>query len=180
MEDHDMPKPEKADAVQKIREKISRAQGVVLTDFRGLNVPELEALRDGLRKTNAEYHVVKNTLLEIAAGDIGIEGLEPYLTGPTAVAIGYNDPVAPAKVVQDFIRQYRKLEVKGGIVEGRVVDAATIKALADLPSRPELVAKVVGGVLSPMYGLVGVLSGLQRNLASVLDQIRQKQAVSNG
>lgn len=175
-----MPRAAKTEAVRKIKEKISRAQGLVLTDFRGLNVPELEALRDGLRKTNAEYNVVKNTLLEIAAAEIGIDSLEAYLVGPTAVAIGYDDPIAPAKVIQDFIRQYRKLEVKGGIIDGRVVDAATIKALADLPGRPELIAQVVGGVRSPLYGLVGVLSALPRNLASVLDQIRQKQAAASG
>jgi large subunit ribosomal protein L10 len=175
-----MPRPEKAEAVQKIKEKISRAQGVVLTDFRGLNVLELEALRDGLRKTNAEYRVVKNTLLEIAAAEAGIEGLEAYLAGPTAIAIGHYDPVAPAKAIQEFIRQHRKLDVKGGIVEGRVVDAATIRALADLPGRPELIGGVVGGVQSPLYGLLGVLTGLQRSLVSALDQIRQKQAVSSG
>ncbi|MDR5683976.1 MAG: 50S ribosomal protein L10 [Armatimonadota bacterium] len=171
-----MPRPEKVEAVQRIKEKIRRAQGLVLTDFRGLNVPELEALRDGLRKTSAEYRVVKNTLLAIAADELGLEGLERYLVGPTAIAIGYDDPVTPARVVHEFIRQYRKLEVKGGVVEGKVVDADTIKALADLPARPELIARVVGGARAPLYGLVGVLTGLQRSLVGALDQIRQKRA----
>ncbi|MBM3451274.1 MAG: 50S ribosomal protein L10, partial [Armatimonadetes bacterium] len=127
------------------------------------------------RKAGAEYHIVKNTLLTIAAGEAGVDGLAPYLTGPTAIAIGFEDPVAPAKAIQDFIRQFRKLEVKGGYVEGRTIDADGVKALADLPSREALIASVVGGIKGPLYGLVGALTGLQRNLVYAIDQIRQQK-----
>ncbi|MBM3451291.1 MAG: 50S ribosomal protein L10, partial [Armatimonadetes bacterium] len=118
-----MPKAEKAQAVADFKEKLNRARSVVLTDFRSLKVSELDTLRGSLRKAGAEYHIVKNTLLTIAAGEAGVDGLAPYLTGPTAIAIGFDDPVAPAKAIQDFIRQFRKLEVKGGYVEGRTIDA---------------------------------------------------------
>jgi large subunit ribosomal protein L10 len=174
-----MPKPEKVQAVAELKEKLTRARSLVLTDFRSLRVQELDALRGGLRKAGAEYHIVKNTLLTIAADEAGVKGLSPYLVGPTAIAIGFDDPVAPAKAVQDFIRQYRKLEVKGGFVEGRSIDAEGVKALADLPSRESLIASVVGGIQGPLYGLVGALSGLQRNLVYALDQIRhQKEAAA--
>ncbi len=175
-----MPKPEKVEAVARLREQLRRARGVVLTDFRGLSVPEMEALRASLRKEGAEYRVVKNTLLGIAASELGIQGLERFLEGPTGIAVGYDDPTTPARVVHEFIRQHRKLEVKGGLAEGKVLDAAGVRALAELPSRDQLLARVVGGLQGPLYGLVGVLVGLQRNLLYALEQIRQKREASGG
>jgi large subunit ribosomal protein L10 len=175
-----MPKPEKAQAVEELKEKLRKARGLVLTDFRGLSVPEMETLRRNLRQHGAEYRVVKNTLLGIAASELGLGGLEPFLAGPTAVAVGYDDPTTPARVVHEFIRQYRKLEVKGGVVEGRVLDAAGVRALAELPGRAELLARVAGGVQAPLAGLLAVLVGLQRNLVYALDQIRQKREGAGG
>lgn len=170
-----MAKPDKAHQVETIRGWLKQAAAAILTDFRGLNVGELAALRNKLRETGAEYRVVKNTLLQRAAESLGITGLDPYLEGPTAVAFSPDDPVAPAKALLDYIRQARKLEVKGGLVEGRVLSADQIKALANLPSKTQLWATVVGALAAPMYGLAGVLIGLQRNLVYALDQIRQKQ-----
>jgi large subunit ribosomal protein L10 len=175
-----MARPEKVEAVQRLKEQLRRARGIVLTDFRGLSVPEMEALRGSLRKEGAEYRVVKNTLLGIAAAELGLQGLERFLEGPTGMAVGYDDPTTPARVVHEFIRQYRKLEVKGGIAEGRVLDPAGVRALAELPGRPELLARVVGGLQGPLYGLVGVLVGLQRSLVYALDQIRQRREASGG
>ncbi len=175
-----MARPEKVEAVQRLKEQLRRARGVVLTDFRGLSVPEMEALRRSLRKEGAEYRVVKNTLLGIAAGELGLQGLERFLQGPTGVAVGYDDPTTPARLVHEFIRQYRKLEVKGGVAEGRVLDPAGVRALAELPGRPQLLARVVAGLQGPMYGLVGVLVGLQRSLVYALDQIRQRREASGG
>lgn len=175
-----MARPEKVEAVRRLKEQLQRARGVVLTDFRGLSVPEMQALRAGLRKEGAEYRVVKNTLLGIAASELGLEELHRFLQGPTGIAVGYDDPTTPARVVHEFIRQYRKLEVKGGLAEGRVLDPAGVRALAELPGRDQLVARVLGGLQGPLYGLVGVLVGLQRNLLYALDQIRQKREAQSG
>ncbi len=170
-----MPTPEKESQVAEIRERLSRARAVVLTDYRGLNVGEISDLRGRLRKAGAEYRVVKNTLVEIAAESLGLPSLEQYLAGPTAAAFSYDDPTAPARVIQEFIRQTRKLEVKGGLVEGRVLDARGVAALADLPTRPELVARVVGGVQAPLRGVVGVLSATLRSLVYALSAVREKR-----
>ncbi len=170
-----MPKPEKIQAVQQLKERLQRARGLVLADFRGLSVPELERLREALRKDGVELRVVKNTLFGLAAEEVGLRELLAFLQGPTAVAFAYDDPTVPARTVMEFIRQHRKLEIKGGYAEGRVLDAAGVQALAELPSRTELLARVAGGIQAPLAGLVGVLVGVQRSLVYVLDQIRQKR-----
>lgn len=169
-----MARPEKIQQIEAIRERLQRAGAIIFTDFRGLNVGEIATLREKLRAAGVEYKVVKNTLLGRAAESLGINGLDPYLEGPTAAAFAADDPVAPAKILQDYIRAARKLEVKGGLVEGRILSADQIKRLAELPSRPELLAQALGSIASPLYGLMGVLTGLQRNLVYALDQIRQK------
>lgn len=169
-----MARPEKAKQTEAIRDRLTRSGVVIFTDFRGLNVGEIAALREKLRAAGVEYKVVKNTLLGRAAQSLGIDGLDPYLEGPTAAAFAADDPVAPAKILQDYIRTARKLEVKGGLIEGRVLSAAQIKQLAELPSKPELLAKVLGSITAPLYGLMSVVTGLQRNLVHVLDQIRQQ------
>ena len=158
-----------------IREWLRSAAGAILTDYRGLNVAELAQLRGKLREAGAQYKVVKNTLVARAAAELGIRGLEPYLEGPTAVAISPCDPVAPARVIQEYIRQMRKLEVKGALVEGRVLSAGQVKALAEMPAKPQMRAMVVGAIQAPLYGLAGVLTGLQRNLVYALSQIQQQK-----
>lgn len=170
-----MATPEKESQVTDIRDRLGRASAVVLTDYRGLNVSEISDLRGRLRRAGVEYKVVKNTLLAIAAESLGLPSLDAYLAGPTAAAFSYDDPTAAARVIQEFIRQARKLEVKGALVEGRVVDARGVAALADLPSRTELVARVVGGVQAPLYGMVGALSGTLRNLVYALDAVRRQR-----
>lgn len=168
---------EKVQQVETIRAWLKQAVAAILTDYRGLNVGELVQLRSKLREAGSDYRVVKNTLLQRAAEGLGITGLEPYLEGPTAVAISRGDPVAPAKVLQEFIRQMRKLEIKGGLVEGRIITAEQVKALAEMPSKPQMQARLLGTLQGPLYGLAGVLVGLQRNLVYGLDQIRrQKEA----
>lgn len=168
-------RPRKVEQVESIRERLSDAAAAILTDFRGLNVGEISQLRSKLRDAGAEYKVVKNTLLERAAESLGIPGLEPYLQGPTAVAFSKRDPIAPARILAEYIRQMKKLEVKAGLVEGRVLTADQVKALADLPSKNRLLSMVLGNMKSPLAGLAGVLVALQRNLVYALDQIRQKR-----
>lgn len=172
-------RPEKVAQVEAIEAWLRDAAAAILTDYRGLNVGELGTLRAKLREAGAEYRVVKNTLLQRAAEALGIAGLEPYLDGPTAIAVSREDPVAPARALQEFIRQMRKLEVKGALVEGRVMTADQVKSLADLPGKPQMRARMLGALQAPAAGLVGVLEGLQRNLVYALDQIRkQKEAAA--
>lgn len=170
-----MARPEKVSEVEALKDRLSRARAVVLTDFRGLTVAEINQLRARLREASVEYRVVKNRLLRIAAREAGIEGLDRYLEGPTGVAFGYEDPVLPAKIIHDFIRQMRKLETKGGVVDRRAVTPQEIRALADLPPRPVLLAQLVGSIQGPLYGLMNVLAGPARGLVVALDQIRRSR-----
>ncbi len=168
-------RPEKVQDVEALRGQLGSAAAAILTDFRGLNVGEIAQLRGKLREAGIEYKVVKNTLLQRAAQSLGVTGLEPFLQGPTAVAFSRSDPVGPARILLEYIRQMRKLEVKGGLVEGRIMTASQIKSLADLPSKPQLLATVLGSMKAPLVALAGVLTGLQRNLVYALDEIRKKQ-----
>jgi large subunit ribosomal protein L10 len=170
-----MPRQEKVEEVARLQDRLQRAAGVILTDFRGLTVGEITQLRRKLQEAGADYRVVKNRLLGKAAQAAGIDGLVPYLEGPTAVAFAPSDPVAAAKVIQEFIRQTRKLAVKGSVVAGRVYGEAQTRALADLPGRQELVARVVGGVAAPLVALAGVLGGVPRGLVVALDQLRRRR-----
>lgn len=170
-----MARSKKTGQVEEIRKRLSHSAAAILTDFRGLNVGEIADLRGRLRHASVEYKVVKNTLLERAAESLGIDGLVPYLQSPTAVAFSREDPVAPARILFDYIRQMKKLEVKGAWVEGRVLSADQVKALAELPSRLQMLATALGALKSPMAGIVGVLVALERSLVYALDQIRQRQ-----
>lgn len=166
----------KKQVVEEIKDRLEKIQGAVLTDYRGLNVAEVTELRSKLREAGIEFKVLKNTLTSIAAHQIGLEDLDSYLEGPTAIAFGVDDPVAPAKILSDFAKAHKALEIKAGILENKVIDADGVKALAELPSREVLLAKVLGAMQSPMYGFAGSLQGLLRNLVYVLDAVREKKA----
>lgn len=166
---------DKEPVVREIKEKLEASKGAVLTDYRGLNVSEITELRRKLREAGVEYKVVKNTLTIIAAKELGIEEIDTYLEGPTAIAFGIEDAVAPAKIISDFAKDHKALEMKAGLLEGKVIGIDQIKALANLPSREVLLAQVVGGMQAPLYGMVNVLQGSLRNLVYVLDAVRAKQ-----
>lgn len=173
------PRPEKVAEVQDLEQQLRNSAVVILTDYRGLTVSEIGALRTKLREASLEYRVAKNTLLNRAAEQAGVSGLEPYLVGPTAVVFGRDDPGAPARILQEFIRQYRKLGIKGGVVEGQTLGPDGIQTLATLPTKLELVAKLLGTMQAPLRGLVTVLTGPQRALVTVLDAVRkQREAAS--
>jgi len=169
------PRPDKVAEVEALEERLRTSSIVILTDYRGLTVGEIGTLRGKLRGASLDYRVAKNTLLSRAAERVGVVGLEPHLTGPTAVVFGNDDPGVPARVLQDFIRQFRKLEIKGGVVEGQALDAAGVQALATLPTKLELLARVVGAVQGPLYSLVTVLNAAPRGLVTALDAIRKKR-----
>ncbi len=163
--------------VAELKEKLTGAKGAVLVNYRGLTVAQDTKLRRQLREAGVDYRVVKNTMTRIAAQEAGLEGLDAYLEGPTAMAISTTDPVAPAKIITDFVKEHKLqvLEVKAGLVEGNVIDENGVKALASLPSREVLIAKMLGSMQSPITGLVNVLQGSIRNLVYALDAVRQQK-----
>ena len=154
----------KAAQVEEVTSKIQAAQSLVVFDYRGLNAEEVTNLRSDMRKAGVEYVVLKNGIVERAAKAAGIEdSFCELLKGPSAFAFGVEDAVAPAKVLKDAIKKYKKCEIKGGLINGVVTDAAGMNTLADLPSREVLLARMLGSMLSPVSGL-----------AIVLDQIAKK------
>lgn len=171
-----MPKSraEKEAIVRELKEKFEGAQAAVLTDYRGMNVAEATNLRKKLREAGCEFKVVKNTLARLAARQTGLEGLAPYLEGPLAIAFS-KDPVAPAKILYEFIRENKKMEIKAGVLEGNIIDAGKVKELAELPSREILLAKVLGGMQAPLSGFVSVLSGTLRSFVYALEAVRKQR-----
>jgi len=171
---------EKKEIVKELKDKLLATKGAVLTNYRGLTVAMDTKMRRKLREAGVEYRVVKNTMTRIAAHDAGIDGLDKYLEGPTAIALSVTDPVAPAKVLADFIRENKLqvLEIKAGLVEGKVVDVDGVKALASLPPREVLIAQLLGTMQAPIAGFVRVLGGVPSNLVYALEAIRKQKEAS--
>jgi large subunit ribosomal protein L10 len=163
--------------VEEIRKKFTNSKAVVVTDFRGLNVAQDTKLRKSLREAGIEYNVLKNTLVSLAIKDLGLDDLEEYLTGPTAIAFSEEDLVAPAKLISKYSQEFKSLKIKGGVVEGKVIDMDGVKALAELPPKEVLLAQLLAGMQAPISGLVNVLQGNIRNLVYALDAVKnQKEA----
>lgn len=172
-----MPKPEKVETVAQLKEKLARSRGAILADYRGLDVAGMTELRKRFRAAGAEYRVVRNNLFRLATRQAGVAALDAYLEGPTAVAFVYQDPVAAARVLQGFIREFKLPVIKGALVEGQVVNAEGVARLAELPTRDVLLGRVLGGMQAPLAGAVACLSGLLRGLVGVVDAVRrQKEA----
>ena len=157
---------QKKQVVQELTEKVKSAQSIVLADYRGLTVEQDTALRNALRAAGVEYRVVKNTLTSFAMKENGLEGLDPFLNGPTAMALSSTDVVAPAKVLAEFAKKFEKLELKAGVVEGKVVDVSVIQTLAELPSREVLIARVLGSLNAPITGLAVALNAIAEQKAN--------------
>ncbi len=167
---------QKKELVQEIKEKIDQSQGLVLVDYRGLNVSEVTELRENYRKAGVEYKVYKNTMMRLAFEELGLEDFNQFLTGPNAVAFGLEDPVQAAKVTHEFAKSHEKLEIKAGIVDGKIIGIDEVKDLAQLPSREVLIAKTLGGLNAPIAGFVNVLQGNIRNLVYALNAVQEKKA----
>ncbi|TAN32254.1 50S ribosomal protein L10 [bacterium] len=168
-------KEQKAEQVELLAEKLRKAKVAVLTDYRGLKVSQIQELRGKLRGGDVEYRVVKNTLARRAAAAAGHSALEPELKGPVAIAFGYDDLGVPSKLINEFIRATRlKLEVVGGLVEGRVFSPDQMKQLADLPSRETLIAQLMGTLQSPVGQLVGIMQTPLQQLRGVLEAYKNK------
>jgi len=173
-------RPKKAELVESITKKFSAAKSIFLTDYSGLTVEAITELRRNLRKSKAEYLIVKNTLARISARKAGCEAIVPHLDGPTAVALGMGDPVAPAKIISDFLRADReKPKIKACLLEGQLYEGARAIELAKLPSRNELLARLLGALNSPMTGLAQVLSGALRNFVYALNAVAEKKKEQN-
>lgn len=171
-----MKKSIKQEQVAQMHDKLKRAKAVFLADFRGMNVDKATTLRNELRSASVEYKVFKNTLLDIASKETEAECLAPYLAGPTAVAISYDDPVGAAKVLSKFAKDSKGVFVlKAGVLTGKLIDVQQIQALADLPSREVLLGKMLGSMQAPATNFVGVLAALPGSLVRALDAIRAKK-----
>ena len=175
-----MPTEAKRQNVADLADRLKRSTIAIATDFSGLGVNQLTELRRRLREQGVEYRVVKNRLARLAAADAGIEGFRELLEGVTGIVFGYGEPEAAAKVVDEFVRQTRSpLRIRNGIVGGEVLSAAQINAMAILPTKPELLARLMGQLNAPVAGLVRVLSGPVRGLAIVLQRRAEQLAASS-
>jgi len=170
-----MARPEKVEAVRDIAERFQSSDAALLTEYRGLTVAEIAGLREELRKTDSDYKVLKNTLARIAVREVGMEDLAETLTGPTAIAFVRGDVAAAAKVLDDAARRHPVLVIKGGVLNGKTIDADQARRLADLEPREVQLAKIAMLFNSPAQQAVNVLSALLRNLGSMLAQVVEKK-----
>ena len=175
-----MPTELKSEKVDDLSRKLSEAKSIYLADFTGLNVSSATELRRSLRQADVNYEVIKNRLAKLAVAKVGLEQLGEYLTGPTAMAFGHGDPVEPARILQKFIDGGGKLAIKSGLLYGELLSPEQVKQIASLPSRDELLAKLLGSVLSPLTGFAGVLTGLLRNLVGVVAAVQEQRSESEG
>jgi large subunit ribosomal protein L10 len=167
----------KQQITEDLHDRFARSAIIVLTDYKGLDVISINELRRKLRDANIEYQVVKNTLLVRAAEDTEIALIKDHFKGPSAVAISYDDPVAPAKILTQFAKENDKLEIKVGVLNGKILDVQAIKALAMLPSREVMLAHVLSTINAVPTSFVRVLAEVPRSMLNVLTAIKdQKEA----
>ena len=173
-----MPKArreQKVEQVELLTEKLKGAKVAVLTDYRGLKVNQIQDLRSKLRTGDVEYRVVKNTLARRAAEAAGFSQLQDEIKGPVAIAFGYEDLGVPSKLINEWVRATRlKLDIVGGLVEGRVFSSNQIKQLADLPSRETLIAQLMGTLQSPVAQLLGIMQTPLQQLLGTLNAYKTK------
>ncbi|GFZ32864.1 50S ribosomal protein L10 [Clostridium zeae] len=147
--------------VAEIKEKLEKAQAVILADYQGLTVEEDTELRKALREAGVEYKVYKNSMVTLAAKELGHEGIVQYLEGPVSIAFGYEDVTAPARILADFAKTHKKLELKAGIVDGEIFDQDKVNQLASIPSKEVLIAKLLGSFKAPISNLAYLLSAIK-------------------
>lgn len=170
-----MKEKSKADTVEALRRSIAAQRGAVVAEFRGLTVAEMTALRKKLRDVDAEFRVVKNTLIRLAAKETGFGQLEEFFSGPTAVALTHGDPVALAKAMKEFAGGSPKIRLKAGFFDGKVLGVRDVETLAEVPPRETLLARLACGLASPLTRLAQALSGPQRKLAYALQSLHEKK-----
>jgi len=161
--------------VTDIREGIEGARAVFLTEYRGLSVQAVQDLRAALRESGAEYKVVKMTLAKLAAGDAGIDGLDEYLSGPTALAFANTDPVSTAKALKDFSKDHEVFVLKAGYLSGNILTPEEVSKLAEIEPREILLGRIAGGAKAPFFKAAGMFAAFNRNAASVFSQLLDKK-----
>lgn len=169
-----MPTQQKAESIAELKERLQQAKVAVMTKYVGINAEQSESLRKKLRDEKVSLKVYKNTLAKRALDELGLGEAAAFMEGPTGWAFS-NDPVAPAKILKDFGKDVPLVSMVGGVLEGRVVSKAQLDALASLPPRQVLLGQVAGAVAAPISSFASVLQALPRNLANVLDQVRQQK-----
>jgi large subunit ribosomal protein L10 len=168
-------KAQKAESIEAITERLKRSSTAVLADYRGMTVAQMQELRNRLRADGVEMLVVKNTLARRAAKAAGYGDLEKELTGPIAMVFAAEDVSGPARAVRDYFVSTRKMAIRAGLLEGRVIDGDTVGELADLPSREVLIARLLGSLQSPVANLANVLQAPLSKLARTLDAVREQK-----
>ena len=170
-----MKKDQKQVLISELNAKFASAKAAILTEYKGLTVAEITELRNELRKSQLEYKVIKNTLAIRAAAGTSAESLTAYLEGPTGIVLGFGDPVAPAKAIIDFAKKRDKLKVKVGLIEGQVANLDQLKAIANLPSRNELLSRMAAGFQAPASQMARLLSATVARFGYALTALRDKK-----
>jgi large subunit ribosomal protein L10 len=170
-----MKRDEKATVIEEIAAQIKAAEAIYATDYRGITVSQVAQLRATLRDADASFRVVKNTLTLLAADKAGADVVKELVEGPTAFTFVHGDPAIAAKALDTFARRENVLELRGGLLDGQLLDANTVKQLARLPAREQLNAQFAGVVAAPLTGLVRGLGALVSGLAIALGQVREKK-----
>ncbi len=165
---------DKKNVVESLHDSFSRAKVVILTDYKGLDVDAINGLRRKLRAEQVEFKVVKNTLIKRAAKDLDVALIDEHFKGPSALALSYDDPVAPAKVLTEFAKDHESLEIKIGVMDGKVLDLSAIKALSALPPREDLLAQVLSAMNGVPTAFVRVLNNVPVGFLNVLLAIKEQ------
>ena len=173
-----MNRKEKEHVVSEMSKQVEGLQAAVLTNYRGLNVEQLNQLRRRLKEDKISYHVIKNTLMKLASKGTELEKLRDYFEGPTAIAISYGDPALLARILAEFLKSQPALEIKVGLIQGKVTTPEEVKSLATMPSREVLMAQVLGGIQMPGSQLAGVIQSALQQVLGVI-QARVDQLAKN-
>ena len=166
----------KQEKVEAMKENFAKAKVAVVTEYRGLTVEEITNLRRKLQKEHSDYMVTKNTLAKLASKGTQFEVLADTLKGPVAIAFGFQDEVAPAKILTKFIKDVKKGEIIATALDGKLLSAKETQVLADLPSKEELYAKMLGSINSPATGIVGAVNAVMSSLVRAMDQVAKQKA----
>lgn len=170
-----MPSVKNINSVKELSVKLDKAKAIYFTDYLGLDVVSVTKLRKNFVEKDVEFTVAKNTLIKLAAKEVGISGVDEFLEGPTAIAFGYEDPTSPARVIKEFLKDFDKPSVKGMIFDGEIFTSDQFDKIANLPSKEQLLSKLVGMLNSPMSKLSSTLNGSVSGLLGRLTQLNSKK-----
>jgi len=174
-----MPSEKNINQVEELSDELKRAKGIYFTDYLGLNVEDITILRKEFFENGVHYKVAKNSLLKLAAEKNDLKGLSNYLNGSTAIAYSFDDPVSPARVLKNFIKDRELPGIKGIVIEGDILDGSEFKRIANLPSKEELLAKLATMLNSPLSKLVWALKSPLNDIANLLSNVKEKESKKN-